>query len=149
MKSFLDLHVRVDLFHEAINHSPLPWAGVSYTLSMSPLNWLRSMMRRHWLPELESASLNAVVGCYRRGILKPTTIRLVLPYDGKARIHSIASHAPQLAPFWRRIHRLTPSGKRHESAPSQSPAQAGPQHRKIHANLAYDNVHHAQAGAQT
>lgn len=115
MKSILDLRVRVDLYHEAVNLSPLPWAGISYTLSMSPLNTLRAMLRKNWLAQVESAALSAVVTCYRRGIMRPTLVRLVLPYEGKPSTLGIGSHGPQTPPVWRRVRRLTPSGRRQES----------------------------------
>ncbi len=124
MKSFLDLRVQVDLYHEAVNHSPLPWAGISYTLSMSPLNKLRAILRKNWLTELESATLSAVVAYYRRGIMKPTTVRLLLPCKGKARILGVASHGPRTPAFWRRVRRLTPSGKRHDNMPAKSRIQS-------------------------
>jgi hypothetical protein len=114
MKSFLALHVQVDLFHEPVNHSPLPWAGISYTVSMSLMDRLRSVLRKDWITQLESATLSAVVAYYRRGIMKPTTIRLLLPCDSKAIILGVASHGPQTPSFWRRLRRLTPSGKRYE-----------------------------------
>lgn len=112
MNSFLDLKVQVDLFHEPVNHSPLPWAGISYALRMSPLNRVRRLFRQYWLRDVETAALSAVVAYYRRGVMKPTTIRLVLPKHGQHRIIGIASHGPQKPAFWRHVRRLTPSGER-------------------------------------
>lgn len=130
MKSFLELHVQVDLFHEPVNHSPLPWAGISYTVSMSLMNRLRSALRKDWVTQLESSTLSAVVTYYRRGIMKPTTIRLLLPYEGKAIILGVGSHGPQTPSIWRRMRRLTPSGKRHELSVVKRHAQAPNVHPK-------------------
>lgn len=112
MKHFLDLNVQVDLFHEPVNHTPLPWAGISYALSMSPLNRIKALLRRNWIREVETATLATVVSYYRRGIMKPTTVRLYLPASGPFRVVGIASHGPQRPAFWRRVRRLTPSGMR-------------------------------------
>jgi hypothetical protein len=130
MKAFLDIRIQVDLFHEPVNHSPLPWAGISYTLSMNSMNKLRALLRKDWITQVESASLAAVVEYYRRGIMKPTSIRLMLPYEGKARILSIASHQSQSPAFWRRVRRLTPSGKRHDVFASTSRRRSKPAEHK-------------------
>lgn len=114
MKNFLDLRVQVDLYHDPVNHSPLPWAGISYTLSMSAFDTLRAMLRRNWLAQVETATLAAVVTYYRRGVTKPTTVRLALPREGKVEILGIASHGPRTPSLWRRVRRLTPSGKRND-----------------------------------
>lgn len=119
MKRFLDLRVRVDLYHEAVNHSPLPWAGISYTVSMSPMDTLRAMLRKNWRMRVESATLSAVVTCYRQGILRPSSVRLMIPNEGKTSILGIASHGPHAPSFWRRVRRLTPSGRRHERSPAK------------------------------
>jgi hypothetical protein len=126
MNSFLDIRIQVNLFHEPVNHSPLPWAGISYTLSINSVNKLRALLRRDWISQVESATLSAVVTYYRRGIMKPTAVRLLLPYGGNARILGIASHAPQTPAFWRRMRRLTPSGKRHEIFFPRSRVQSRP-----------------------
>jgi hypothetical protein len=126
MKSFLELRVQVDLFHEPVNHSPLPWAGISYTLFMNPWSRVLTVLRKNWLAEVESAALSAVVAYYRRGVTKPTRIRLMLPYEGKTRILGIALHEPQTPAFWRRMRRLTPSGKRHDVSPARRRSQPKP-----------------------
>lgn len=120
MKRLLDLRIQVDLYHEPVNHSPLPWAGISYSLSMNPLASLCALLRKNWLVRVESATLEAVVSYYRRGVVRPTSVRLLIPYDGKAKILGITSQGPQTPSFWRRTRRLTPSGRRHDMFPVKS-----------------------------